>query len=195
MPKIEHVLKSRKEYTCGKCGCVIENGKGYFRANRMYQKPIIHCEDCGIKPYEIGNEYTQQVGAIAEEWRDNYGLVEETIESIAEELDSIRSYEEEKLDNLGENLRYSPNGELFQESIDNLDEVISNLECIDISSLQDEEAENFVAGREGLNSNISTYEELIEAISDDPDTLEDFEKYLGNAIGEAIDEALEELEY
>ena len=195
MPKIEHVLKSRKEYTCGKCGCVIEKGKGYFRANRMYQKPIIHCEDCGIKPYEIGNEYTQQVGAIAEEWRDNYGLVEETIESIAEELDSIRSYEEEKLDNLGENLRYSPNGELFQERIDNLDEVISNLESIEINSLQDEEAENFVAGREGLNSNISTYEELIEAISDDPDTLEDFEKYLGNAIGEAIDEALEELEY
>ena len=195
MSRVNHILKSRQEYTCGKCGCIIEKGEGYYRANRMYQKPIIHCESCGIKPFETGNEYTQQVGAIAEEWRDNYGLVEETIESIAEELDSIRSYEEEKLDNLGENLRYSPNGELFQERIDNLDEVISNLENIDLDSLKDTEAENFVAGREDINSNISTYGELMDAIKNDPDTLEDFEKYLGDAIGEAIDEALEELEY
>ena len=35
----------------------------------------------------------------------------------------------------------------------------------------------------------------MDAIKNDPDTLEDFEKYLGDAIGEAIDNALEELEY
>lgn len=195
MSRINHVLKSRQEYTCGKCGRLIEKGCGYFRANRMYQKPIIHCEGCGIKPFETGNEYTRQVGAIAEEWRDNYELVPETIESIMEELEEIRSYEEEKLDNLSENLRYSPNGELFQERIDNLDEVISNLESIDIDELRDTEAENFVNERDDLDSNIGTYEELMGVIKDNSETVEEFEKYFGNAIEEAIDDALDALEY
>lgn len=194
MPKIEHVLKSRKEYTCGKCGCVIEKGKGYFRANRMYQKPIIHCEDCGIKPYEIGNEYTQQVGAIAEEWRTTYGICEDAVDSIVNELEDIKSEEEEKLENLGENLRYSPNGEMFQERIDNLDSVISSLQEIDFDEMKDTEAENFASDRDDSVS-VSTYYELMEVIKDNEKDVADFEEYLNNAIEEAIENALSDLEY
>lgn len=194
MPKIEHVLKSRKEYTCGKCGCVIEKGNGYFRANRMYQKPIIHCEDCGIKPYEIGNEYTQQVGAIAEEWRTTYGICEDAVDSIVNELEDIKSEEEEKLENLGENLRYSPNGEMFQERIDNLDSVISSLQEIDFDEMKDTEAENFASDRDDSVS-VSTYYELMEVIKDNEKDVADFEEYLNNAIEEAIENALSDLEY
>lgn len=194
MARIEHILKSRKEYQCKKCGCVIEKGMGYFRANRIYQKPIIHCEDCGIKPYEVGNEYTQQVGAISEEWRTTYGICEDAIDSIISELEDIKSNEEEKLENLGENLRYSPNGEMFQERIDNLDTVISNLQEIDIDEMKDTEAENFTASRDD-NNIVSTYSELMEVIKDNEKDVADFEKYLNNAIEEAIENALSDLEY
>ena len=195
MSRIEHILKSRQEYTCGKCGCVIEKGSGYFRANRMYQKPVIRCEDCGIKPYETGNEYTQEVGAIAEDWRSSYDIEEETVEYIINALDDIKCMEEEKLENLGENLRYSPNGEMFQERIDNIDSVISDLEDIDFEQMRDTEAENFASDKEGLDISISTYEELTSAIQDDEKLQREFVEYYNNAIAEAIDNALGNLEY
>lgn len=49
------------------------------------------------------------------------------IDTIKEQLESIRDAEQEKYDNLPEGLQESERGEKFQEGIDTLDEIISNL--------------------------------------------------------------------
>ena len=50
------------------------------------------------------------------------------IDTIKEQLESIRDAEQEKYDNMPEGLQESERGEKFQEGIDTLDEIISNLE-------------------------------------------------------------------
>lgn len=72
---------------------------------------------------------------------DDYDDLEAAIEDIVERLGEFRDEQQEKLDNMPEQLQYAPSGEILQERIDMLENVISELENIDCSL--DEDADDW----------------------------------------------------
>jgi DNA-directed RNA polymerase subunit RPC12/RpoP len=134
MAKVERVT-ARKDYTCSKCGKAIHKGVLYYRGNVFRQrKPIIACTDCGIRPYELStSDYVRSVGAIVEDWQENYPAEDGAWDSIAEELQGIKDGCEESLEAMPENLQAGSTGELLQERIDTLEEAIDALGEYDMS--------------------------------------------------------------
>lgn len=197
MARIERLKKSSrgKEIKCSKCGKTIEVGTEYLKATPYRRSPIIRCIECGLKSYETsGSEYIKSVGAIVENWQEDYGTSDGTAEEIASALEEIKETQEESLDNIPENLREGDTGCMLQERIDALEDVISELEQISFEDLKDET-------REEAESNVGEYdpddsecgfdseEEWENAVAEEMDSLV-VDSYI-----EAIDEALSALEY
>lgn len=177
MAKIEKP-KARKEYKCSKCGEVIKVGDLYLKGSPFRAKPIIRCMKCGLRHWELsGLEYVNSVGRICDCWEEDYELGEDTAQSIADELDSIKDQCQDSLDNMPEGLQYGSTGELLQERIDCLDDVISELESIDYDSIK-EEAETNIDVEEGDEN----YEEELEG-------------EIKSSLADAINEALSQIDY
>lgn len=130
--------KARKEYVCSKCGTAIKVGDTYVKGTPFRMKPIIRCNACGLRSWELSSsDYIQAVGRVCECWQEDYGVDEDTPQQIADELSNIRDDLQDRYDNLPENFQYSENGEMMQERIDNLDSAISDLESIDYESIKE----------------------------------------------------------
>ena len=142
MAEVKVIHKSRKEYRCSKCGKVIPIGSPYYRGELNFAHDIIRCSKCKLKPWEVTtSEYVLAVGPIVNEWRENYGVGEDTPEQIAAELESIRDDVQERLDNMPEGLQEGDIGQTLQERIDNLETAIDELYSIDIEDIKSEIAD------------------------------------------------------
>ena len=143
MAKIEKP-KARKEYKCSKCGGIIKIGETYLKGTPFRRSPVIRCIKCGLRSWELSSsDYVQGVGRVCDCWEEDYGCDEDTAQSIADELDSIKDQCEGSLENMPEGLQEGDTGQLLQERIDNLDEAISELEAIDYDSIKASAEQDF----------------------------------------------------
>ena len=128
MGKVKAIQKSRKEFRCSKCGQTIPVGSRYYKGELNFSRPIIRCTNCGLKHYEVTtSDYVRTVGAIVEDWPEDYAVEDGVWESIAEALEELKGDLEERLENIPEQLQEAEAGALLQERIDALESVISNL--------------------------------------------------------------------
>ena len=191
MAKIEHIKKSRKDNTCSKCRKIIPKGSAYLKGVINFSPSIIRCESCGLQQWEVTtSEYQKEVGEVAFNWRDNFSIDESSVEEIKSTLETIRDNEQDKLDNLPENLQSSPNAELLQERIDALDSTIDELDCIDIDGLK-ADAVSSIIDDEHLSE--LDYDVILEKDDVDDDLKESLQQEYDSNLEEAIDEALNNL--
>ena len=158
MAKIEKP-KARKEYKCSKCGETIKVGDTYLKGTPFRRSPVIRCVKCGLRSWELSSsDYVQGVGRACDCWEEDYGCDEDTAQSIADELDTIKDNYQDSLDNMPEGLQEGDTGQLIQERIDNLDSAISDLEAIDYDTLK-ENAKDDVDSEEGTDEYEAELEE------------------------------------
>lgn len=160
MPRVHHVKKARKDYP--EWG--IKKGEPYYWWKFRYGR--IHRSKTPPKPWQLTqSEFLQEVYQIQDEI-DNFSInedlppndIQEDIESrlndIMERIDELRDEQEDKLNNMPEQLQdTSEAGMLLQERIENLE---SWYECLDIDVSIDEDLTG-----EGLQNRI---DEIIEEI-------------------------------
>lgn len=169
---------ARKEYTCSKCNTIIKKGDKYFRGDRFMASPIIRCQKCGIHSWECSSsEYTQTVGSVCDCWEETYGVNEDTVQSIIDELETLRDNCQDNLDNMPEGLQEGDTGQLLQERIDQLEDVISELESIDYDTI-----------KENCEMDIETEE-------GSPEYQEELEGEITSRLTDDINEALSQLDY
>lgn len=179
MAKIERP-KARKEYKCFKCGETIKVGDTYLKGIPFRRSPIIRCTKCGLRSWELSSsDYVLGVGRVCDCWQEDYELGENTAQCIADELDSIKDQCQDSLDNMPEGLQEGSTGELLQERIDCLDDVISELENIDYDSIKEEAQTDFD----------SEFEEGT------PEYQNELEGEIETQLTDAINEALSQLDY
>ena len=163
--------KARKEYVCSKCGATIKVGEQYVKGTPFRMKPIIRCNKCGLRHWELSSSnYVRTVGRICDFWQDDYGIGEDTAQSIADELSNLRDELQDNLDNMPYGLQEGDTGQLLQERIDNLDSAICDLESIDYDSLVEDQKENITCE-------------------------EDLDEYLSDSLSGEIEAALSCLDY
>lgn len=134
MGKIQVISKSRKETKCGKCRTVIPVGSKYYKGVLNFQRPIIRCAKCGLKSYEVTtSDYIRNVGAIVEDWVEDYEIQDGVWDDIADALEEIKDECEERLDNMPYQLQEADSGSILQERIDTLESAIDGLRngCMD----------------------------------------------------------------
>lgn len=184
MGKVTIIKKSRKECKCGKCGNIIPVGSRYYRGELNFARDIIRCDTCKLEAWEVTtSDYQLQVGRIANKWRDDYECSAEGAENIAADLEEIRDDLQDRLDNMPYQLQDSDTGMLLQERIDNLDSVIEELNDIDEDSLKDDVLSEYDDG--------DADDEELEWDDDN----EEMTSALEEKIGDAIDEAISNIEY
>lgn len=129
---ITHVKKSRKDYKCSKCTEIIPKGSSYIRGELNFAPAIIRCVKCGLKSYEVTtSDYIRSVGAIVEDWRNDYSADESGRDCIVEDLANIMDELQDRFDNMPEGLQLGDTGQLLEERIDSLQSAIDSLEYID----------------------------------------------------------------
>lgn len=217
MAKVQVIQKSRKENRCSKCGATIPVGSKYFKGEINFGPTIVRCERCKLQPWEVTtSDYILSVGEIVYNWRDNYPVCEDDVaEQIADAFEDVMNDQEERYENMPENLQNSPNGELLQERINALDSVINDLQSIDTDEikgdalrefqseheddevctahiLEDEDGEDYIAEDD---EDLSYDEKLDQLRTIGEDNLaEELESKYEELLAEAIDEALSSLE-
>lgn len=67
----------------------------------------------------------------------NWEEVQSAVEERIQEIEELRDETQDKLDNMPEQLQYAPTGELLQNRIDSLEEMISEYEAISIEEDSD----------------------------------------------------------
>lgn len=140
MATITRVKRSRKEYTCGRCGKKIEVGQPYLRGDLNFSRPVIRCCKCGLEHWEVTtSEYQLSVGEIVNRWYQHNNPDEDGRDSIVCDLESIRDDLQDRLDNMPEGLQQGDTGCLLQDRIDSLDSAISELEDIDFDDEERDE--------------------------------------------------------
>lgn len=144
MGKVSIINKSRKEYKCNKCGKVIPAGSRYYKGEINFGPTIVRCQECKLESWEVTtSDYQLSVGQIVYRWRDDYNLEEGVNDDIALALEEIRDDLQDRLDNMPEGLQEGDVGQLLQERIDSLEDVIDNLNCIDIDQMREDIAAEF----------------------------------------------------
>ena len=221
MANIKRVGSARKTYVCSKCGKEIKPGDSYLRGSIWMKKtPVIRCTSCGLKGYELStSSYVQSVGAIVEDWMDNYGICDGVWDALADELEAIRDTCEESLENMPEGLQEGDVGQLLQDRMDALDDAADTLRDMDFSTVLEEsvndmsEEERNIIGKEvavretkNLPSEyVEFYDDFCEgrfAATFDEDEkdiidslIENWKESVDDKIAEGIDDAISGLEY
>lgn len=205
MAKIVRYTKSTrgKEITCGKCHKEIRPGMEYLKATPYRQRPVIRCVSCGLKEYEAsGSEFVREAGAIVEEWRENYGITDSTVDEITEALESLRDQAQDSLDNMPEQLQEADTGVMLQERIDMIESVITDLESVDFDEIIEDARDEAIdeIGGEWPEDEVNEMPEWTgkEYTSQEEweQDMEEAQQRIGTeAFADAIDSALQGLEY
>jgi len=158
--------KARKMYECSNSSCesLIKVGEEYYRFSlSRFQALRILCLACKpTRSQMTGSEFLSTMYAIEDD--EIRGV---TIEAIAEDgqnvldnivgqLEELRDETEEKRENMPEQLQDAPTGEILQNRVDSVEEMLSELEDIDLEideGLTEEEKQE-------------RYEEIQQAIQD-----------------------------
>jgi len=133
MTQAHFVKKSRKAYKDSFTGQEIPAGSSYYWWAFNFGPTYISL--IPPKPQQLtGSEYERTIMNIEEQIDklDVTNVVDE-LESIKSQLEDLKTEQEEKLENMPEQLQESSSsGQMLQERIDELDGWISNLEDIDV---------------------------------------------------------------
>lgn len=192
MGKVVKIDKSRKEFRCSKCGEVIPIGSAYYRGELNFAHDIIRCSKCRLQPWEVTtSDYKLSVGNIVYNWRDDFGVSEDVIEQISEELESIRDDLQDRLDNMPEGLQEGDIGQKLQERIDNLETAIDELYNIDVEDIKSEIADVILSEEDHIFLPKDS-EEDYDTIFENNETLqeqmaEDFADMLSSEIESALE--------
>ena len=193
MGKIQQIKSAHKEHKCSKCGRVIAVGEPYLKGVINFHPDIVRCPKCGLQSWEVTtSDYQLSVGEILYRWKDTYTIDEELPSALSSDLQDILDEQQERLDNMPENLQYSETGELLQSRIDSLETTINELDAIDMDELKGEAVSTVVSQSDELEEDAGyTYDELWDNHEDIRDSLE---SELDAAVSNAVEEALGNLE-
>ena len=197
MAKVYTVNKSRKEYTCSKCGKVIPKGSSYVWGAKFYGPTVYRHTSCGLQWWELsGSEFIQTCGRIQNCWEEDYSIDCATVDSIKSDLEELHDQLQDNLDNMPEGLQEGDTGMMLQERIEMLEDVMNELDNVDDydTTVDDkmEEAEDDYR-RENLDDDDYDTIELTEEQQGDVRSLA--EAYAESEIRDQIEEALSGLEY
>lgn len=211
MGKVQYIKKARKQWKCNKCLSIIEVGESYYKGEINFGPTIVRCTKCRLQHWEVTtSEYSLRVGEFVNTWADEADLHDGLPEELASELEGIRDEVQERLDNMPEQLQYSPTGELLQERIDALESAQSDLECIDVDDIKRSAVEDVMsdliaeyvdAHPEVDEDDASThfedmdYDELMESDEVSDDIKDKMREAFEDGLTEAINDILEQLEY
>jgi len=174
MPRVTHVMKARKANP----HFGIEVGDSYYwwkfryggkRVSKTYpkQSQLTQSEYLG-RLYAFNEEYESRV-----QWNESTVTTKEDVEWWESEVDELKQefYDlaeelqtdtQDKLDNMPEQLQYAPTGELLQERIDQMDEMMSNLDGIS----NDIDTSDFPDGEDLDTADYEFEDDYREAIED-----------------------------
>ena len=144
MPRVTTVKKARKEWKCDKCGDAIHKGDPHCWWEFNFGPKVIRCSksECQPKPADLTQSaYFQELYDI-QAFIFTGGTAEDLTaekDDIVDRLSTLRDEQEEKRDNMPEQLQDSEVGELLQQRYDELDEAVSSLEAVDIVDPVEEE--------------------------------------------------------
>ena len=203
MAKIEYIKKARKQWKCNKCGCTIEKGDSYFKAEINFGPTIVRCKKCGLQSWEVTtSEYGLAVGDLVHNWEEYHGAGDCAPESVASAVAEIRDDVQSRLDNMPESLQYSPTGELLQERIDALDSAESELEGICVDEFKEralctysEELAEAIPDYDEDSADADYYDALLENAGVPASIKEQLVEAFEDEVRDAIQEILDELEY
>lgn len=196
MGKVKIINKSRKEFKCNRCGKVIPAGSKYYKGEINFGPTIVRCEECKLESWEVTtSDYQLSVGQLVYRWRDDYSIMEGVNEDIASALEEIRDDLQDRLDNMPEGLQYGDTGQLLQDRIDSLDSAIDDLNNIDVDTMKQDIADEFVSdclsAEEADKLDDPTWDELVELKGEELETK--MEAELHERLGDEIDSALSEI--
>jgi molecular chaperone DnaK (HSP70) len=133
MTKVNFVKSARKEYKDSFTGEIIKAGESYYWWAFRFQPRKI--SKTPPKPSQLTqSEFLQAIYGIQEEIDSmkTDAMILGQLDTIKEEIESLRDETEDKLNNVPDNLQNSQTAELLQSRVDSLQEWIDNLEGIDI---------------------------------------------------------------
>lgn len=137
------------------------------------------------------SEFMSQYYSIQEQIEDladitDAGDLSDFIENIKSDAESLRDETQERLDSMPDSLQSSPTGELLQERIDEMEEIVSQLENIEVDYEEDmDDINSDVANDTDIDTDIEGWEnELSE---------EDVEAKKSEKLQEWIDGKIEEI--
>lgn len=187
MGKVTFVRSSRKEWKCQKCGCDIHKGDSYYRGEVNFGPTFIRCEKCKLKPYEVTTSwYIARIGELLDTWQETYSFDQEGVEQLVSDLEDIRTDLECNLEELPEQFQESGPGEIIQGRIDELDQAIADLECIDEDSVKQNCLENCASGNDAL-------EHLLDSDRSCDDIIDMLNSTAKLELAEAIQDAYQDL--
>lgn len=104
---------------------------------------------------------------VAEFDADTADDFKEFVETLISDLEELRDTTQESLDNMPESLQSGPTGELLQERVDELENIISDLESIDLDydELDEDEVKEEIADDLDEGEELSD-EEMIEKVDE-----------------------------
>jgi len=180
MPRVTTVKKAQKDYP--EHG--IKKGETYYWWKFRYGGK--HMSKTYPKPSQLTqSDYLSQLYDIQDQISECQATSQEDLESFVEEiketLENLKSETEDKLSNMPDQLQYSPTGELLQERIDALDNVISEFDSIDFTNYEEKEVDDIKEELKDENDE-EDYEPTEEEIE------EKKQEYLQEWIDEKINE-------
>lgn len=119
---------------------------------------------------------------------DSADELSEFVDNIKTELEELRDTTQESLDNMPENLQYSPTAELLQERVDALEVAINEFDGLelDYEEKDEEELEELVAEDKGIDTEDENWKEEI--------TEEEIDEKRQELESEWVQEKLEEIQ-
>jgi hypothetical protein len=117
---------------------------------------------------------------------DSADDLKDFVESIKTELEDLRDTTQESLDNMPENLQYSPTAELLQERVDSIESAISEIESIDFEYEEEEEEEikQIIVEEQNIDTDVDGWGDVENLLEEKRQELE----------SEWVQEKLEELQ-
>lgn len=164
MPRVHKVESSRKDYP--EFG--IKKGDTYYYWTKRYggmKKSLTYPDRKQLTSSDFLIQIWDIEDNISSTNCETFDDFEPTIQGFIEELESLRDETQEKLDNMPEQLQYAPTGELLQNRVESIEEMISELENIDYdNNIDKEDYESDEEFEEALKDRIDSINEDIGCI-------------------------------
>jgi len=132
MPRLNYVKKSRKDYP----DFDIKKGDSYYWWQFAYC-PVIKSKTRPIRSQLTRSEFFGQQYDTEDRIEElgsceSFESLNVELESIIEDIRNLGDEQQDKLDNMPEQLQEAPSGEMLQSRIDGCDEWADNLESVEI---------------------------------------------------------------
>lgn len=141
--KAELIQKSRKEYTCSKCGKLIQKGSPYYRITGMYMPTKCRCATCKPERSELTtSDYLSWLYNLQDHLDDLYdfeddGVLENLSSELSDQMDELQG----RLDEMPEAFQdTSDAGIQLSERIESLEDAMNE---IDGMEYPDKDSEDF----------------------------------------------------